>query len=310
MRRKYIYGPVPSRRLGLSLGIDVIPYKVCSFNCIYCQLGHTTNLTTKLNEYTPVEDILKDVLDFLKKDGKADHLTLGGSGEPTLNSRIDYIIDTLKKMSKIPVTVLTNGSLLFIEKVRRAISRSDIVLPTFSSVNQDTFVKIHRPYPTLKIEQIIKGLCDFRREFPGRIWLEIMLIKDINTTPEEIEGLRKVIKKIKPDRIHLNTVVRPPSEEYARPITIDELQKIKEFIGEGCEVIARFKKKGKTRYLEDTKNTILGMIRRRPVTLDDILDALIIHRNEALKYLDELIAEKKIQIAEHGNKKYYEAVEG
>ncbi|OPX18492.1 hypothetical protein BXT86_00840 [candidate division WOR-3 bacterium 4484_100] len=308
MRHKYIYGPVPSRRLGLSLGIDIVPYKNCSFNCIYCQLGPTTNRTVKRGEYQPADKVLSDVEDFLKKGGRADYLTLSGSGEPTLHSRIGYIIDVLKQYSKIPIAVLTNGSLFHLEEVRKAIAGADIVLPTLSTADRETFKKIHRPAPELDIDQIIEGQIEFRQEFKGQIWLEVMLIKGLNDTSREIEGLREVIKNIDPDRIHLNTVVRPPAENYARPLDIEELNKIKEFFGARCEVIAPFKREGERQYFKEKKGVILELIKRRPVTLDDIVSALGMVRNEVLKYLDQLIIEKKIKVVEHNGRRYYEFI--
>ena len=308
MHHKFIYGPVPSRRLGFSLGIDVVPYKNCSFNCIYCQLGLTTNRTVRRKEYLLADKVLSDVEDFLKKGGRADYLTLSGSGEPTLHSRIGYIIDSLKQRSKIPIAVLTNGSLLYLEEVRKAIAGADIVLPTLTTTEGETFKKIHRPVPELDIVQIIKGQIEFRREFKGQIWLEIMLIKGLNDTVHEIEGLRTAIKDVGPDKIHLNTVVRPPTENYACPLGIEELNKIKEYFGTNCEVIAPFKREGERQYFKEQKSIILELIKRRPVTLGDIVKTSGMARNEVLKYLDRLIVEEKIRLVEHSGQRYYEFI--
>jgi len=306
MNNKYIYGPVPSRRLGFSLGIDIIPFKNCSFNCIYCQVGRTTNLTIERKEYSPAEEILKAVKDELKKDNYIDYLTFSGSGEPTLNSKIGYLINELKKITTIPVAVLTNGSLLFIPDVRTDLLKADVVLPTLCAATQEIFQKIHRAHSAITIESITDGLIKFRTEYRGKIWLEVVAIKGINDSPDEIKKLNKIIKKINPDKIQLNTVVRPPCEKWALPLSIDELQKIQRVFGKKCEIIADFKPQKGTGYKIDIEKTVYDIVRRRPVTIDDIISVTGIHKIELIKYLDQLIRKKKIKLTEHSGKRYYE----
>lgn len=306
METKYIYGPVPSRRLRFSLGIDLIPFKNCSFDCIYCQLGKTTNKTIKRKEYLPTEEILKGVEEILKNNDRIDYLTFSGSGEPTLHSRIGYLITELKKITEIPVAVLTNSSLLFMPDVQEELSNADVVLPTLCGTTQEIFNKINRPIPDLNIEKVIRGLIDFRQLYKGRIWLEIMLIKGLNDEQLDLDRLKMVVEEIAPDRIHLNTVVRPPSEKYALPLSIEELRKIEKIFGDNAEIIASFKAKRGSVYLLDTEKTILEVVKRRPVTLDDICSVTTLHRNEVLKYLDQLHRAKKVKLTEHDNRNYYE----
>ncbi len=306
METKYTYGPVPSRRLGFSLGIDLIPFKNCSFDCIYCQLGKTTNKTIKRKEYLPTEEILKGVEEILKNNDRIDYLTFSGSGEPTLHSKIGYLITELKKITEIPVAVLTNSSLLFMPDVQEELSNADVVLPTLCGTTQEIFNKINRPVPIINIEKVIRGLINFRQLYKGRIWLEIMLIKDMNDEQLNLDKLKMVVEKIAPDRIHLNTVARPPSEKYALPLSIKELQKIEKLFGDNAEIIASFKAKRGSVYLLDTERTILEVVKRRPVTLDDICSVTSLHRNEVLKYLDQLHRAKKVKLTEHDNRNYYE----
>jgi wyosine [tRNA(Phe)-imidazoG37] synthetase (radical SAM superfamily) len=309
MQSKYIYGPVPSRRLGFSLGIDLIPNKNCSFDCIYCQLGRTRNKTIERKEYLPTEEILQGIKDVLKREKNIDYLTFSGSGEPTLHSKIGDLINEVKKITKIPVAVLTNGSLLFIPDVQKQIAGADVVLPTLCTSNQETLKRINRPHSSLRIEKIIQGQISFRKMYQGKIWLEVMLVRGINDVPEEIEKLKAVIEKIAPDKIHLNTVVRPPSEKSAAALSNDELQKIKDFFGKKCAVIAEFKKKGRRSEIADKEAEILSLIKRRPVTLDDIAKSTGLHKNEVVKYLEHLRVQRKIKLAEYEGKNYYEASE-
>lgn len=308
MQDKYTYGPVPSRRLGFSLGIDLIPFKNCSFDCIYCQLGKTTNKTIERKEYLPTEEILKGVKEILKKGDHIDYLTFSGSGEPTLHSRIGYLITELKKMTKIPVAVLSNGSLLFMSDVQKELSDADVVLPTLCATTQEIFKKINRPIPNITIEKVIRSLISFRKIYKGKIWLEIMLVKDINDSLSEINKLKDDVMKIAPDRIHLNTVVRPPSEKYALSLSTEELQKVKNILGDKAEIIASTKTKREPAYIIDIEKTIFDIIKRRPVTLADICSVTGLHRNEILKYLDQLQQDKKIRLTKHDSRNYYEAI--
>ncbi len=308
MPNKYVYGPVPSRRLGYSLGIDIIPFKNCTFNCIYCQLGKTTKLTIERKEYTPADEIVEEVKDAINTGNHIDYLTFSGSGEPTLHSRIGYLIEELKKTTQIPIAVLTNGSLLLQSDVQMDLLSADVVLPTLSSATSETFEEIHRCHSSMRLDKIIQGQIEFRKLYKGKIWLEVMLIKGINDKPEELKKLRMAIEKIRPDKVHLNTVVRPPSERHALALSLEELQKVAEFFGPNCEIVAEFREKREITSSTD-QEAILNLIRRRPVTLDDIINTLVLNKAEALKYLDALAKAKKIKITQHNNQEYYEALD-
>jgi len=300
-----IFGPVPSRRLGFSLGIDTVPYKTCSLDCIYCQLGKTTNKTIERKEYISCEDILPEIEEILlKQKERIDYITFSGSGEPTLNPKIKTMINSIKKLASIPIAVLTNGTLLFQPETREELMEADLVIPSLDAISEEVFKKVNRPHHSLKIDKIIDGLSTFSQEFKGKIWLEIMIVKGINDSPQEIKRMTEVIEKIKLDKIQLNTVVRPPTEEFAQPVNLENLKKIKRTLGEKCEIIAGFKRPNQEFYNKDIEKGILTMVKRRPVTLLDISRSLGIHQNEAIKYLNILEKEDQISTRVHRGKRY------
>ena len=180
-----IFGPVPSRRLGFSLGVDTIPFKTCSLDCIYCQLGRTTNKTIERKEYIAGENILREIEEILKRKKKIDYITFSGSGEPTLNSRMEEMITQIKRLTSIPVAILTNGTLLYQPRMREELMEADLVIPSLDAVSEEVFEKINRPHHKLKINEVIKGINTFSQEFRGKIWLEIMLVKGVNDFPGE-----------------------------------------------------------------------------------------------------------------------------
>ena len=301
----HVYGPVPSRRLGFSLGIDIIPSKTCSLNCIYCQLGPTTRKTLRRKEYFPSKEILSQVKKKLSSGQQIDYITFSGSGEPTLNTALGKLIREIKKRTTVPVAVLTNSTLFSRKSVRRDLLAADLVVPSLDAATQKVFDKINRPQPSLKVEKIIDGLKKFRQEFKGSIWLEIMLVKGVNDSLSHIKKLKEIITKIRPEKVQLNTVIRPPAEKFASPLSLEELEEIKNIIGKNCEIIAEFEKKAQILPSENLEEAILSLIRRRPVTLADISASLGKHKNDIIKYLNFLLEEGKIQSAIHKDLKYY-----
>lgn len=293
---KHIYGPVPSRRFKKSLGIDLVPYKVCSYDCIYCQLGRTTNKTILRKPYIDAGTLLEEFKTVLNDNLEADHITLAGSGEPTLNSGIGKIIEGIKKDTDIPVVVLTNGSLLWDKNVRREIILADIVAPSLDAVSANMFKKINRPENSLSTRIVPDGLKQFSTEYTGKIFLEIMFIKETNDKQEEIELFRRTIDTIKIDRIDLNTVVRPPVEMNVNALSTEELQEIKRKFDDDIpvEIIADFSIKNKTFSKTMLESDILNLLKRRPCKLDEMAVSLAINKNELLKYLTHLQNNKVI----------------
>jgi len=309
VQHKYIYGPVPSRRLGFSLGIDLVPFKLCSFDCIYCQLGATTRQTLERREYSPTDTILNDVKTVLRKGNHIDYLTFSGSGEPTLHSKIGYLIKEVKKITQIPVAVLTNGSLLYKSSVQRDLLSADVVLPTLCASSERIFKKINRAHRAITIEKVIRGLIKFRKMYKGKIWLELMFVKGINDTSQEIIALKDIINKIGPDKIHLNTVIRPPSEKYASRLSIEELKRVKAILGDRAEIVAETDTKRVSAQCEDIEKMIFDIVKRRPVTADDICKVMDLHLHETIKYIERMIQKKIIKRTIHEGQAFYEAAE-
>ena len=301
---RYVYGPVPSRRLGFSLGVDLVPYKVCTLDCIYCQLGGTTKKSVERKPYTRKDNVLGEVKKALDKKKRIDYITFSGSGEPTLNSDIGNLIREIKALTSIPVAVLTNGTMLFIEDVQRDLLEADIVLPSLDAVSQRMFRNINRPHDSLKIEVIVTGMKNFRKIYNGQIWLEIMLIKNFNDNSDELSRIKNAVSKIQPHRVYLNTVVRPPSEIYAKPLSSDEMISVKIFLDNNCEVIAEFHGQpvGEANNVEDA---IIEMAKRRPLTIFDIANVLGISESNAEKFVAKLGAKNGIKERRYDDRTYY-----
>jgi wyosine [tRNA(Phe)-imidazoG37] synthetase (radical SAM superfamily) len=295
---KYLFGPVPSRRLGMSLGVDLVPKKVCTLDCVYCEVGKTTKLTLDRNEYIRADKIKEELTRYFDTNPKPDYITFSGSGEPTLNSRIGDIFQFIKKIKPdIPIAVLTNGTLFYDRNVRNAIVNADVVLPSLDAASEHVFRKINRPAKDLVFKDYIEGLIDFRNEFKGKMWLEIFILPNYNDSEEELNEFKKLILKIKPDSVQLNTLDRPGTEPDLRGAAREELQKIVDFWKlDIVEIIAASPERKKIQsYRNDTETAIIETIARRPCTLDDLSQILGLHINEINKYLDVLEADKKIE---------------
>ncbi len=308
---KYLFGPVPSRRLGMSLGIDLVPHKICSLNCVYCECGRTTNLTTERKEYVPVDEIFVELNRFLKENPAPDYITFSGAGEPTLNSGIGEILSFIKtNYPKIPVAVLTNGTLLSNKQVRKELLKADLVLPSLDAATEHTFRKINIPEKTLNIDNYIQGIIDFRNEYSGKINLEIFIIPGYNDSTDELDKLKEAILKINPDTVQLNTLDRPGTVKNIRTASNVELQKIVDYWHlKNVTIIASAPSRKKIKsYREDTESAILETIARRPCTLIDLSQILGKHINEVNKYLDVLESEKKITTIEQDRGLFYKIV--
>ncbi len=301
----HVYGPVPSRRLGYSLGVDLVPYKTRSFNCIYCQLGQTKTPTTRRRKFYPPSEVLEQVKKALDSGQRIDFITFSGSGEPTLNTSLGKLIRQLKKMTSIPVAVLTNSSLLARPSVRKALLAADVVVPSLDAALDSTFKKINRPVASARLERIIRGLEEFRRQFKGLIWLEVMLVKGVNDSPPDIKALKKAIARIQPDRVQLNTVVRPPAEDWALPLSREELERIREEVGETAEVVADFRERPQPPPAQDFETALLSLVARRPVTAKDIAATLSKNEQEVRRQLEELLKTKKIRLVRHKGRRFY-----
>lgn len=309
---KYLFGPVPSRRLGMSLGIDLVPKKVCALNCVYCEVGETTKLTTDRMEYIKYDKIISELQQFMSSRPKIDYITFSGSGEPTLNSRIGEVLAYVKQnYPDVKTAILTCGALLSSPQLRTEILEADVILPSLDAATQAIFNKINRPNPNLSIDTYIKGLIDFRKEYKGQIWLEVFLLRGYNDTPEELDLIKEAILKIEPDIVQLNTLDRPGTVEGLIAMTKNELQKIKDYWDiSNVEIIASAAQRTDVdSYNTNIEGTILATIARRPCTLDDLNQILGIHVNEINKYLGTLELNKKIKSTTLKRGVFYELID-
>ena len=306
-RFRHVYGPVPSRRLGRSLGVDLVPFKVCTYDCVYCQLGHTTCKTLERKEYVPTAEVIAELKAALASGPQPDYIGLAGSGEPTLNSHIGEIIRTAKTLTQIPVAVITNGSLLWMPQVREDLMRADLVLPSLDAGDACAFRTINRPQKNIAFEQMMDGLAEFTRVFPGEVWLEVFLLAGMNDTPASLKNLADLVRHIAPSRLQLNTVSRPPSETTARALSPQQMSGLLatfsgkvEIVGDGLmdEPV-----QGAPREIED--GHILALLGRRPCTLEDVAQGLSIHRMEALKHLEHLMATGKAGMTISNGRHYF-----
>jgi wyosine [tRNA(Phe)-imidazoG37] synthetase (radical SAM superfamily) len=304
---RHLYGPVPSRRLRRSLGIDLLPHKICTYDCIYCQIGKTTKKTLLRKEYVPEKEVLEEVKTFLLEGSSSiDYLSLSGSGEPTLHSKIRSIIKGIKEITNIPVAVITNGSLLCEREVREDLLQADVVLPSLDAVSPEVFMKINRSHKKLSIERVIEGMVEFRRVYKGQIWLEILFCKGINDSPEEVQKMKEAVERIQPDLIHLNTVVRPPSEDWVKPLSQKEMEEIQAFFGENASIISEFDRHLEPIPEKDLKERILQILQRRPLSLADLVLMTGIPPDKLQLSIESLMREERIKIQILGTSIYYE----
>lgn len=309
---KYLFGPVPSRRLGMSLGVDLVPKKVCSLDCVYCEVGETTKLTIDRKEYIKFSKVKEELIHYFNNNPDPDYITFSGSGEPTLNVCIGEILQFIKQNKPdIPVAVLTNGTMFFDKNVRDAIKDANVVLPSLDAATENVFQKINRPPKGLTIDKYIQGLIDFRNEFKGEIWLEIFILPGYNDKKEELIELKKTILKIKPNSVQLNTLDRPGTVSNLRGATREEMQGVVDFWKlDNIEIIAASpERKNIQSYRDDAETAIIETISRRPCTLDDLTKILGMHINEINKYLDVLDAEKRIEAVEQERGTFYQIKE-
>ena len=293
---EYLFGPVPSRRLGISLGVDLVPHKTCSLNCVYCECGKTTNLTVVRKEYVPTKIVIAELKQFLTAKPKLDYITFSGAGEPTLHSGIGEIIKFLKdNFPSYQIALLTNGTLFHQKMLINEVKKIDLILPSLDAASEQVFRKINRPVQKLSIQNIIKGLVKLRSEFLGQMWLEIFIVPGVNDSDEEITLLRKAIQRIRPNQVQLNTLDRPGTMSWVKAATKSELGKIAFQLDWETNIIANFQKRKQiASYNADIESSIIQTIKRRPCTTDDLCAALGLHLNEINKYIEALLAQEQI----------------
>jgi wyosine [tRNA(Phe)-imidazoG37] synthetase (radical SAM superfamily) len=309
---KYLFGPVPSRRLGMSLGVDLVPKKVCSLDCVYCEVGKTTKLTLEKKEYIQLDRVKEELTNYFNNNPDPDYITFSGSGEPTLNVCIDEILDFIKdNKPNVPIAVLTNGTLLHDSNVRATLLKADLVLPSLDAATEEVFQKINSPAEDLNVETCIASLVDFRKEFKGTMWLEVFILPGYNDSKSELAELKNAILKIQPDSVQLNTLDRPGTVSKLSGATREELQRIADHwkLDNVVIIAAAPKRKQMQTYRSDIETAIVETIVRRPCTLDDLTKILGKHVNEVNKYLDVLEADGKIETVEQERGLFYQVKE-
>ncbi len=297
MKYKYLFGPVPSRRLGVSLGVDLIPLKTCSLDCVYCECGSTTRLTVDRKEYLPIDEVINELTDYLSTNPQLDYITFAGSGEPTLNSRLGDVAGYLKtNYPQYQLCLLTNGTLFTDPLVRADVAHVDLVIPSLDSATENGFKLINRPQKDLCCAAVVDGLVKLGAEFTGEIRLEIFIVPGINDTTIELAALKKAIEKIRPHRVQLGTLDRPGTEDWVEAADSQKMSEISAFLN-GAELIGTFQPRQKiASFKEEHSRNILQTLRRRPCTIKDLEQILDIHPAELQKYVHDLLERDKIEI--------------
>jgi len=302
---KYVFGPVPSRRLGRSLGVSPIPQKTCNFTCIYCQLGRTPNFTNKRVDFYPSESIVEEVQKALLITDQIDYITIVGDGEPTLYSGLGNLINSLKKQTSFPIAVITNGALLYRDDVRNDLLNADVILPTLDAPTEKLFRIINRPHKELKLKNIVQGMKQFREEYKGQLWVEVMLVKGKNDKPEILRKIKDMIDSIGFDKIFINVPIRPPAESWVKipdPEVLLEAQIIL-----SAESISLYETSDVTSIDKKASHeqNIVEIAQRHPLREDQVYSLLEnFPKNDIEDLLSRMEKEGKIKSVTYNNKRF------
>lgn len=303
-----VFGPVPSRRLGMSLGVDLVWPKTCTLDCIYCELGPTTDLTTERRVYRDEDQVLAEVAQRLQElENPPDYITLAGSGEPTLHLGLGRVIKSIKELSPAKVAVLTNGTLAGLAEVRADLARADLVVPSLDAVTPAVFRRVNRPARGLDPAAMIEGLIQLNREHPVRLWLEVLLVAGVNDSEEEVGLIVEAAERIGPELVQLNTVVRPPSVKNAEAVPYHRLAEIAERFTMNCEVIAPpAARAGRDR--GQLSAEVVEMTRRRPCTVEDVANMAGVELERAEALICELEEAGRLKAEHFGERVFYRGV--
>lgn len=311
---RLLFGPVRSRRLGLSLGLELVPKKICSMDCLYCEVGRTTLLTFERKAYLSWEEIEKALFEAKTRETEFDVFTLTGSGEPTLNIYFERTVEVAKNILSKPISVLTNSSTVIQSSIRNSLSKVDLVLASLDTALEKSFYLLNRPVRGINLQEIIEGLKALREEMQGELWLEVLLAKGINDKPEDLEALREAINYIKPHKTQLNTVVRPPAYPIVQPVSSEELEKIKNFLGTGVEIITpkdfeknfniAEKRLSKAIEGEEIEILLLDYLERRPAPYSE-LSSLFYFKKNLHELLEKMVKDGKIRKVMHRGEIFY-----
>ena len=301
---QYLFGPVPSRRLGRSLGVDLIPFKTCTLDCIFCQLGKTPCTTSARKEYIPIHDVLAELDRWKETDGAADHITLAGSGEPTLHLQFDEVFHWARRKANIPSVLLSNGTLFYLPEVRNQAAHADKVKVTLSAWNEASFQHLHRPAPTITFEQLIQGERAFREIYSGELSVEVFIVAGLNSSDEQCRKIAAIVQTLQPDRIDLNTAVRPPAFAETQPVDEARLSQLAELFGEKAKVTASFKSAA-PQSIELTEERLLGLIKRHPATADQLAQEFNLSPAKLAPMLEQMVSNGALRMEERESAPYY-----
>ena len=301
---RYLFGPVPSRRLGRSLGVDLIPFKTCTFNCIYCQLGRTPHVTPERKAYVPINAVLDELAEWKSAGGQADAITLAGSGEPTLHTEFGRVLDYVRGELHLPSVLLTNGTLLHLEDVCEQASRADIVKVTLSTWDDVSLQSLHRPHPSICFRDIYEGEQKLRHRMKGQFWVEVFLVSGVNTDMNALTALSRLVKELHPDRIHINTAVRPAAEEAVTAVTREMLEKASDLLGPAAEIVAA-PAKSETPHEAITSDAVYRLIERHPCSARDLASVFDAASSTVEDCLSELLRGGRIVRIERGGTSFY-----
>jgi len=289
---KYVYGPVPSRRMGLSVGMEPIPADTCNYSCVYCQLGRTRHMSNERKRFFDVEKMLEELKNYLKDVKEYDVVTLVGDGEPTLFEGMGDLIRGIKKLTDKPVAVITNGALLYEEAVREELMEAHIVLPSLDAYDKKSFKAVNRPYGTIRFEDVLSGLKKFSLKYKGQLWIEIMLVKGMNDSPEALEAFKEILKGIHYEKVFINAPVRPPAESY---VETPEDGVIEKFAGGlNAYSINHLTDSEFSSGIRDDFEAVLSIIARHPMNQHEIGSFIKSRRGDAKGILDRLNEDQAI----------------